>query len=115
MSALPSCSASKSAEKVSDKPLNIVYIMTDDHTAQMMSAYDTRNINTPNLDRIAADGVKFTNSFVANLSQAPPAHVCSPASTPTPTGSCQTRPACSTPHSPHGPAISGMPDMRLPS
>mgnify|MGYP000490980166 CR=1 FL=1 len=23
------------------KPLNIVYIMTDDHTAQMMSCYDT--------------------------------------------------------------------------
>ncbi len=68
MSALPSCSASKSAEKVSDKPLNIVYIMTDDHTAQMMSAYDTRNINTPNLDRIAADGVKFTNSLWPTLS-----------------------------------------------
>lgn len=71
VSALPSCSASKSAEKVSDKPLNIVYIMTDDHTAQMMSAYDTRNINTPNLDRIAADGVKFTNSFVANSLSGP--------------------------------------------
>ena len=24
------------------KPLNIVYIMTDDHTAQMMSCYDKR-------------------------------------------------------------------------
>ena len=35
------------------KPLNIVYIMTDDHTAQMMSCYDTRYMETPNLDRIA--------------------------------------------------------------
>lgn len=41
------------------KPLNIVYIMTDDHTAQMMSCYDTRYMETPNLDRIAADGVSF--------------------------------------------------------
>ncbi len=40
------------------KPLNIVYIMTDDHTAQMMSCYDTRYMETPNLDRIAADGVR---------------------------------------------------------
>ena len=60
---LSSCSAQKKAEA---KPYNIVYIMTDDHTAQMMSCYDQRYIETPNLDRIAADGVRFTNSFVAN-------------------------------------------------
>ncbi len=54
-----------------EKPLNIVYIMTDDHTAQMMSCYDTRYANTPNLDRIAADGVRFTNSFVANSLSGP--------------------------------------------
>lgn len=53
------------------KPLNIVYIMTDDHTAQMMSCYDTRYMETPNLDRIAADGVRFTNSFVANSLSGP--------------------------------------------
>ena len=54
-----------------DGPYNIVYIMTDDHTAQMMSCYDTRYIETPNLDRIAADGVRFTNSFVANSLSGP--------------------------------------------
>ncbi|MCH5329245.1 MAG: sulfatase [Coprobacter sp.] len=53
------------------KPLNIVYIMTDDHTAQMMSCYDTRYIETPNLDRIARDGVRFTNSFVTNSLSGP--------------------------------------------
>lgn len=65
------CTASKSAEQTPEKPLNIVYIMTDDHTAQMMSCYDTRNIETPNLDRIARDGVRFTNSFVANSLSGP--------------------------------------------
>ena len=45
--------------------------MTDDHTAQMMSCYDTRYMNTPNLDRIAAHGVRFTNSFVANSLSGP--------------------------------------------
>ena len=53
-----------------DRP-NIVFIMTDDHTAQMMSCYDRRNIETPNLDRIARDGVRFTNSFVANSLSGP--------------------------------------------
>ena len=53
------------------KPLNIVYIMTDDHTAQMMSCYDTRYMETPNLDRIAVDGVRFTQSFVANSLSGP--------------------------------------------
>lgn len=50
---------------------NIVYIMSDDHTAQMLSAYDKRNVQTPNLDRIAADGVRFTQSFVANSLSGP--------------------------------------------
>ena len=50
---------------------NIVYIMTDDHTAQMMSCYDNRYVETPNLDRIAADGVKFVNSYVANSLSGP--------------------------------------------
>ncbi len=58
-------------EAQNGKPYNIVYIMTDDHTAQMMSCYDTRYIHTPNLDRIAADGVRFTNSFVANSLSGP--------------------------------------------
>ena len=50
---------------------NVVYIMTDDHTAQMMSCYDHRYVETPNLDRIAADGVKFVNSYVANSLSGP--------------------------------------------
>lgn len=50
---------------------NVVYIMTDDHTAQMMSCYDNRYVETPNLDRIARDGVKFTRSYVANSLSGP--------------------------------------------
>ena len=37
----------------------------------MMSCYDTRNVHTPNLDRIAADGLRFTNAFVANSLSGP--------------------------------------------
>ncbi len=64
-------SCQKAKAKEDRKPLNIVYIMTDDHTAQMMSCYDKRFADTPNLDRIAADGVRFTNSFVANSLSGP--------------------------------------------
>ena len=53
------------------RPMNILYIMTDDHTAQMMSCYDRRYASTPNLDRIAAKGVRFTNSYVANSLSGP--------------------------------------------
>ena len=62
-----SCQGKKEVQK----PYNIVFIMTDDHTAQMMSCYDKRYIETPNLDRIANDGVRFTNSFVANSLSGP--------------------------------------------
>ncbi len=68
-----SARADEAKAKTSDskKPLNIVYIMTDDHTAQAMSCYDTRYTVTPNLDRIANEGVRFTNSFVANSLSGP--------------------------------------------
>ncbi|MCF0199290.1 MAG: sulfatase [Bacteroidaceae bacterium] len=50
---------------------NIVYIMTDDHTAQMMSCYGHSPVQTPNLDRIAEEGVIFSESFVANSLSGP--------------------------------------------
>ncbi|MCM1482701.1 MAG: sulfatase [Muribaculaceae bacterium] len=68
---IPVSAASPSAPAKEQKPYNIVYIMTDDHTAQMMSCYDKRYAHTPNLDRIAEDGVRFTNSFVANSLSGP--------------------------------------------
>ena len=66
LAALSSVSCSDKHAQEQHKPYNIVYIMTDDHTAQMMSCYDKRFAHTPNLDRIARDGVIFTNSFVAS-------------------------------------------------
>ena len=68
--ALASC-AGKAQNQEEIKPLNIIYIMTDDHTRQMMSCYDNRYIETPNLDRIANEGVLFSNAFVANSISGP--------------------------------------------
>ncbi len=48
---------------------NILFIMTDDHALQALSAYGSpisRLAPTPNLDRIAKNGALFENSFVTN-------------------------------------------------
>lgn len=50
---------------------NIIYIMSDDHDADAISAYNKNLIQTPNIDRIANEGVKLTNAFVGNSICAP--------------------------------------------
>lgn len=70
LAAAGSCGV-KDAPKEPQKPLNIVYIMCDDHSYQTISAYDNRFIETPNIDRLADEGARFTNSFVANSLSGP--------------------------------------------
>ncbi|MEM1227271.1 MAG: sulfatase [Planctomycetota bacterium] len=48
-----------------DRP-NIVFIFADDHCEQALSAYDPSKIATPNLDRIANEGVRFDRCYVTN-------------------------------------------------
>ncbi len=48
-----------------DRP-NILFIMTDDHAAQALSAYGSKVNQTPNLDRIAREGMLLKNCFVTN-------------------------------------------------
>jgi arylsulfatase A-like enzyme len=50
---------------------NILFIMTDDHAAQAMSSYGSRINKTPNLDRIANEGMRFENCFCTNSICAP--------------------------------------------
>ena len=45
---------------------NIIYIMSDDHDGQAISAYNKRFIQTPNIDRIANEGMRFNRAFVGN-------------------------------------------------
>ena len=51
---------------------NIIYIMTDDHDADAISAYNKQLISTPNMDRLAKEGMKFNRCFVGNS-------ICTPA------------------------------------
>ncbi len=50
---------------------NIIYIMSDDHDADAISAYSKKFIRTPNIDRIAKGGMKFNKAFVGNSICAP--------------------------------------------
>lgn len=56
--------------KKSARP-NIVFIMADDHAYQAISAYSRDLIETPNIDRISNEGIRFTNSCVTNSICAP--------------------------------------------
>lgn len=50
---------------------NIVFIMSDDHAYQAISAYGHNLNNTPNIDRIANEGAIFNKGFVTNSICAP--------------------------------------------
>ncbi len=45
---------------------NIIFIFSDDHAAQAIGCYGSRINTTPNLDRIAAGGMRFRNCFCTN-------------------------------------------------
>lgn len=61
-----SCSV-KNARPISaqEKP-NIIFIMSDDHAYQTISAYNPDLIQTPYIDRIANEGVLFKKAYVTN-------------------------------------------------
>ena len=52
-------------------PTNVLFILTDDQGPWAAGCYGNPEIRTPNLDRLAASGTRFTNFFVASP-------VCSP-------------------------------------
>lgn len=51
--------------RATDRP-NILFIMTDDHSSNAMSCYGSKVNQTPNLDRIAKEGMRFDDCFVTN-------------------------------------------------
>lgn len=47
-----------------DRP-NILFILSDDHSYPFLSCYGDTNVRTPNLDRFAAQGMKFHRFFTS--------------------------------------------------
>ncbi|MDX1500197.1 MAG: sulfatase-like hydrolase/transferase, partial [Woeseiaceae bacterium] len=50
---------------------NVVLIVTDNQSEQLLGAYGNRDIRTPNIDTLARDGMRFTRAYAAS-------GVCSP-------------------------------------
>ncbi len=59
------------ASAAAGKRPNLVFILTDNHGAWTLGCYGNKDIQTPNLDRMAADGVLFERAMASNA-------VCSP-------------------------------------
>jgi len=45
------------------KPTNLLFIMSDEHNKRVLGCYGHPMIQTPNLDRLAATGTRFTNAY----------------------------------------------------
>ena len=50
---------------------NVVFIMTDNQGAWTLGCYGNPDIRTPNIDRLAEEGIRFSNAYCVNS-------VCSP-------------------------------------
>ena len=67
--AMPGCGGD--GQWFSKKRPNIIFIMTDDHASHALSCYGSRINKTPNLDRLAEEGMLFENCFCTNSICAP--------------------------------------------
>lgn len=47
-------------------PMNIIYMMSDDHGYQAISAYGHGLNHTPNIDKLAEKGMRFDRAYVTN-------------------------------------------------
>lgn len=63
--------ANSLAQTPSNERPNIIFMMADDHAYQAISAYTNRLIETPNIDRLAQEGMLFRNASVTNSICAP--------------------------------------------
>lgn len=60
-----------SAYAADQRPPNLVFILTDNQGAWTLGCYGNRDIRTPNIDRLAREGLRMTRAFSSNP-------VCSP-------------------------------------
>jgi N-sulfoglucosamine sulfohydrolase len=66
---LAGCAGDKStpsAENTTEKLPNIVFLFSDDHSVPDLGCYGNPVIHTPNLDKMAADGLRFTRAYVTS-------------------------------------------------
>lgn len=65
------CDAPTNSPEKENRPPNVILILTDDQGSLDMGAYGVKDLLTPNMDRLAAKGIRFTQFYAG-------APVCSP-------------------------------------
>ena len=66
-----SCAGIGQKPKAKTNRPNIIFIMADDHASHALSCYGSKINKTPNLDRLAKEGMRFSNCFCTNSICAP--------------------------------------------
>ena len=51
------------AAEAAEKPLNVLWLMADDHAPYVCGAYGNAKAKTPNLDRLASEGMRFNQAY----------------------------------------------------
>ena len=54
------------ANASTQKPYNVLFILSDNQPASIMSTYGNPDVRTPNIDRLAAEGIRFDRAFAVN-------------------------------------------------
>jgi N-sulfoglucosamine sulfohydrolase len=62
---LATASAALAQRSDETKPPNILFVLSDDHTAKYLGIYGSAWIRTPNLDRFGREGMVFERAFTA--------------------------------------------------
>ena len=58
-------SLSANAQKANEK-FNVIFIISDQHKTSVTGCYGDTMVKTPNIDALAATGVKFTRMYTAS-------------------------------------------------
>lgn len=64
--AMSGCASVQATTSADDSKPNVVLILADDHHFRALGAAGNPEIHTPNLDRLARQGTRFTNCHVTN-------------------------------------------------
>ncbi len=67
----PSCAANRAAATRESKQPNIIFILADDLGYGDLGCYGQKRVQTPNLDRMAAEGMRFTQHYAGSTVCAP--------------------------------------------
>ncbi len=58
----------ESASNSASAPPNIILVVSDDHGTDALGCYGNPVVRTPNLDKLASEGVRFTNAYCTSAS-----------------------------------------------